>query len=98
MKEAEFKVAEAAPSAEHDGAEVVAANMRLRVPVRTGRLRASIHAEGGSAVADVSYAVPVDRGTIYMRAQPYAEAAARASYGGIEASMIARFRKALGGR
>jgi hypothetical protein len=66
--------------------------------VRTGRLRASIRAEGSSAVADVPYAIPVDRGTVNMSAQPFAEAGAKAAEPQVVAAMIAVFRTALGGR
>jgi len=98
LTEAVRKVEAAVPRAENVSAEVVAQQMRGRVPVRTGRLKASIRAEGSSAIADVSYAIPVDRGTTFMRAQPYAEAAAEASHTMIEAAMTAVFRTALGGR
>lgn len=88
----------AAPAAEHASAEVVARNMQARAPIRTGRLRASIHAEGSSAIADTPYAIPVDRGHGPVPAQPYAEEGAEASYREIESAMIAVFRTALGGR
>jgi hypothetical protein len=98
LKAAALKLDAAAPAAEHGSAEIVARNMVARVPVRTGRLRASIRADGSSAIADVSYAIPVDRGTTFMRAQPYAEEAAKASTAEIVAEMTAVFRAALGGR
>lgn len=98
LKLAALKLEAASPAVEHAGAEIVAGHMRQVVPVRTGRLRASIRADGSSAIADVSYAIPVDRGTTFMRAQPYAETGAKASYAEIEAEAIAIFRKALGGR
>jgi hypothetical protein len=98
LKLAQVKLEATAPAAEHASAEIVARNMQARVPVRTGRLRASIRADGSSASADVSYAIPVDRGTTFMRAQPYAEDAAKASIPEIVATMTAAFRTALGGR
>jgi len=98
LKGAELKVAAAAPTAENAGAEIVAREMQARAPVRTGRLRGSIHAEGSAAVADVPYAIPVDRGTDHMAAQPFAEDGAKAAERGVEAAMIAVFRTALGGR
>jgi len=98
LKTARLKLEAAAPAAEKAGAEIVAHKMQDRAPVRSGRLRGSIHAEGSSAVADAPYAIPVDRGTVHMRAQPFAEDAADASTREIEAAMIAVFRTALGGR
>lgn len=98
LKAAEVKVAAAAPTAENAGAGVVAREMQSRAPVRTGALRASIHAEGSSAVADVPYAIPVDRGTDHMAAQPFAETGAKAAEPGVVAAMTAVFRTALGGR
>jgi HK97 gp10 family phage protein len=54
----------------------VMADAKRIVPVRTGRLRASIgtgHIDGNSAVVQASapYAGYVELGTRYMRAQPY---------------------------
>jgi hypothetical protein len=98
LKLAQVKLEAASSPAEHASAGIVARNMQARVPVRTGRLRASIRAEGSKANADVSYAIPVDRGTTFMRARPYAEEAAQASIPEIVATMTAAFRAALGGR
>lgn len=90
LKAAALKLDVAAPTAEHAGAERVAAEMAARAPVDTGKLKASIHAEGSSAVADVPYALYV---------QPvFAGAAAQAAETQVEAAMIAVFRTALGGR
>lgn len=89
IKAAGLKTAAAAPSAEHSGAEIVAREMAARAPVDTGRLRASIHAEGSSAVADTPYAIYVE---------PFAGAAAQAAKNGVEVAMIAVFRAALGGK
>ena len=56
-------------------AESVSEGSRRRVPVRTGHLRASIFARVGDWVAEVgaeaAYAVCVEFGTRYMRAQPF---------------------------
>jgi hypothetical protein len=98
LKLAQVKIEAASVPAEHASAEIIARNMQVRVPVRTGRLRASIRAEGSEASANVSYAIPVDRGTTFMRARPYAEEAAKASIPEIVAAMTAAFRAALGGR
>lgn len=98
LREAAIKVDVAAPTAEHAGASVVATEMTSRAPVRTGKLRSSIHAEGGEAIAAVSYAIPVNSGTINMAAIPFATDAVHAATGEVEAAMIAVFRTALGGR
>jgi hypothetical protein len=89
LKTAGLKVAAAASTAEHAGAEPVAREMAARAPVDTGRLRASIHAEGSQAVAGVDYALYVE---------PFAAAAADAAAHEVEAAMIAVFRAALGGK
>jgi len=98
LRAAGRKLDAAAPSAEAAGAKIVARNMAARAPVRTGHLRGSIRAEGSSAVADASYAIPVDRGHGTVPASLYAEEGADASRGGITAEMAAIFRTALGGR
>ena len=89
LKEAEIKLVAATPTAEHAGAEAVAREMQARAPVDTGRLRASIHADGSEAVADAPYALYVE---------PFAGAAAQAAKHEVEASLIAVFRAALGGK
>jgi hypothetical protein len=89
LKAAELKTAAAASTAEHKGAVVVASEMAARAPVDTGRLQASIRAEGSSAVADTPYA-------LYQ--EPFAGPAARAAEPNTIAAMIAVFRAALGGR
>ena len=98
FKEAQAKLAVSASTAENAGAQVVAREMATRAPVRTGRLRASIHTEGSEAVAAVNYAVPVNSGTINMAAQPFATEGAKAATHEVEAAMIAVFRAALGGK
>lgn len=98
LRLAQRKIELTAPVAEHASAEIVARNMQARAPVRTGHLRASIHAEGSAAVAETPYAVPVDRGHDNVPADPYAEGGAQASMGGITMTMAAIFRRALGGR
>lgn len=97
LKTAQVKVAAAAPTAENRAAEQVARQMAARAPVRTGRLRASIRAEGSSAVAEAPYAIPVDRGTENMAAQPFAEDGAKAAAPEVVATMAAVFKAALGG-
>jgi HK97 gp10 family phage protein len=98
LTKAVAKVEAAAPGAEHAGAEIVAGQMRNRAPVRTGTLKNSIRAEGSAAVATVPYAIPVDRGTVNMAAQPFAEEGAKAAESEVEAAMASIFRAALGGR
>jgi hypothetical protein len=89
LKAAGLKLAVATPAAERSGAEIVAAEMRSRAPVDTGRLRGSIRPDGSSAIAAAPYAVYVD---------PFAAAAADAAMPRVEAAMIAVFRTALGGK
>lgn len=49
---------------------------RRRAPVDTGELRASIHIEGDSVVADAPHAAYVHEGTIYVESNPFLEEAA----------------------
>jgi len=97
LKAAQLKVTAAAPTAENRGAQQVAQAMAARAPVRTGRLRASIHAEGSQAVATADYATPVDRGTDHQAPQPFAEEGARAAAPAVATTMAAVFKAALGG-
>ena len=97
LRTAQLKVAATAPKAEGLGATEVAKQMAARAPARTGRLRASIRADGSSAVAQVPYAIPVDRGTVNMAAQPFAEDGAQAAVPAVAATMAAAFKAALGG-
>lgn len=96
LRAAGRKLDAAAPAAEHAGAGIVARNMQARAPFRTGRLRGSIRADGSSAVADVPYAIPVDRGHGSAPATHYAEDGADSSSAGVVTAMVAIFRTALG--
>ncbi len=98
LKLAEAKVRATAPTAEERSAEQVAQAMAARAPVNTGALKRSIHAEGSSALADVRYAIPVDRGTVNQAPQPFAESGAKAAEPQVIATMVAVFRAALGGK
>jgi hypothetical protein len=89
IKVAGLKIAAASGSAENAGAQAVARAMQAKAPVDTGKLRASIHADSSSAVADAPYALYVE---------PFAAAAAMSAAHEVEATMIAVFRAALGGK
>lgn len=70
----EAKVEAAAQHIVEELAEEIAEDARRAAPVRTGRLRASIRAEGNRVNAgggDVDYAAYVELGTRNMAAQPY---------------------------
>ena len=95
----------AAGPATKAGGEIVARQMIARAPRDTGRLISLISTDesalGQGATTKVGSNVPYDRfvqrGTIYMRAQPYGEEAATASIPGIIAAMISIFKTAVEG-
>lgn len=97
FRRAQAKLAAAASKAEAAGAAEVAREMAARAPVQTGKLKASIRAQGSSAVATAPYAVFVDKGTGDTRAQPFAEEGVKAATSKVEEAMAAVFRTALGG-
>jgi HK97 gp10 family phage protein len=51
--------------------EDIARDARRHAPVETGELKASIHVEGDSVVAESDHSVYVELGTRHMHAQPY---------------------------
>ena len=93
----------ASPEAVGRAGEVVASRMRSTAPRRTGALAAAISVDttslGEGASARVGSDVPYDRfvqkGTVYMGAQPYGEDAASSSESGVVAAMIAVYRAAV---
>ena len=95
----------AAVPATKAGGEIVARQMIARAPRDTGRLVSMISTDeesfGKGATTKVGSEAPYDRfvqrGTIYMRAQPYGEEAAAASIPGIIASMTGIFKTAVEG-
>ncbi len=80
-------------------AEIVKAAMVADAPKDTGRLASSIQIrrDGDDAIvaADVPYDRFVQRGTRYMRAQPYAKEAEEQTHAEVEAVMAAVFKVAL---
>ncbi len=60
-------------------AKTIADKARRIVPVKTGKLKATIRVEGGNVIAgggDVDYAAPVELGTAKRAAQPFLRPAA----------------------
>jgi HK97 gp10 family phage protein len=95
----------AAGPATQAGGQVVVRQMVARAPRDTGRLVSLISTDedsfGEGATTKVGSEAPYDRfvqrGTVYMRAQPYGEQAAAASVPGIIAAMTSIFKAAVEG-
>ncbi len=93
----------ASPVAVKAAGDIVARAMVARAPRRTGALASSIRVDvsslGEGAVAKVGAEVPYDRfvqkGTVYMAAQPYGEEAADDTPSPIVAAMLAIYRTAI---
>lgn len=93
----------ASPEAVKAGSEPVEQTMKSRAPRLTGALISSISTgvqsfgDGAQAKtgADVPYDRYVQRGTIYMMAQPYGEEAADSATAPVVAAMTAVYRAAL---
>jgi len=96
--------AAAGPATKTSG-EIVARQMIARAPRLTGRLVSLITTDesalGEGATTKVGSDAPYDRfvqrGTVYMNAQPYGEQAAAASVPGIIAAMTSIFKTAVEG-
>jgi HK97 gp10 family phage protein len=84
----------AEPAAENAMARVVAGRARNFAPRRTGKLVASIRAEGSQAKADISYARFQEFGTQFVTAQHFLKRAAEA-HKEIAAATIPVFRAAI---
>jgi len=84
----------AAPVAENAMARVVAGRARALAPRATGRLAASIRAEGSEAKADISYARFQEFGTRFVAAQHFLKRAGEA-HKEIAAAAIPVFRAAI---
>lgn len=52
-------------------AEVIAERARQNAPVKSGKLKRSIHADGNSVIADAEHASAVELGTARRAAQPF---------------------------
>lgn len=55
----------------NSAAGIVAEGARARCPVDSGRLRASIHVDGGTVIADCPYAAAVELGTGRTPPKPF---------------------------
>jgi HK97 gp10 family phage protein len=94
-----IEVEAASATATQAGGHVVAAVMRAQAPKDTGRLAASIQVrrDGDDAIvgADVPYDRFVQKGTIYMDAQPYAEQAGEKASSAAMAAVAAVFKAVM---
>ncbi len=94
LKRIRLEAEAAAPAAENAMARVVAGRARASAPRRTGRLAASIRAEGSQAKADISYARFQEFGTRFVAAQHFLKRAGEA-HKEIAAAAIPVFRAAI---
>lgn len=105
LEKARIEVELAAGPAARAGGEVVAREMVARAPRDTGRLVSLIDVDdsgiGAGATARVGSSAPYDRfvqrGTVYMGAQPYGEQAGLAAIPGIIGAMTGIFKAAVEG-
>jgi HK97 gp10 family phage protein len=103
LAKVEAQITSSTPIAVKAGGEVVQRAMISRAPRRTGALAGAIGVDvstfGEGATAKVGSDVPYDRfvqkGTVYMSAQPYGEDAGDSSEAGVTAAMLAVYRAAV---
>ncbi len=81
-----------------DWARRVAASANSKAPERTGYLKSTIYSEIQEWVAEVgaaaAYAIFVEKGTRYMRAQPFLEPALQEHLPELEANIIGAIEQA----
>ena len=104
LEKIKLEIEAASPEATKAGGEIVAKAMASRAPRRTGRLASSIRvlevgSLGDGAVARVGSDAPYDRfvqkGTVFMAAQAYAEDAADSIESAVAAAMAAIYKAAV---